>query len=224
MKNECDQCGTCCEKGGPSLHEEDLALVRSGFLTIDDLVTIRKGEIVLQPETGKPETTDVELLKIRGRGGDWCCRFLHPAARTCSIYEQRPASCRLLQCWNPEAVLEVSGKKLLSRFDIIADNDPLLSLLHLYDEQLALPDMIEILVKLQSESQRKSSLAELQRLVEKDLLFRSLAVEQFALPVARELFYFGRPLFHLLAPLGVSMTESAEGICLHFEEQQVSAG
>jgi Fe-S-cluster containining protein len=224
MKNECDQCGTCCEKGGPSLHEEDLILIRNGILSIDDLVTIRKGEIVLQPETGKPEITEVELIKIQGRDGSWCCRFLDPAEKTCSIYEQRPMSCRLLECWNPEAVLEVSGKKLLNRLDILDDSDSLLPLLSLYDEQLNLPDMIEISVRLRSEFQRESTLAELHALVEKDLLFRSLAIKQFALPVSTELFYFGRPLFHLLSPLGVSMKESVEGIRLHYEEQEVSAG
>jgi len=217
MKNECQQCGTCCEKGGPTLHDQDLTLIRNGFLGIDDLVTIRAGEIVLQPDTGKPESTDVELIKIQGRAGDWCCRFLHPAERTCTIYEQRPLACRLLQCWNPDDVLAISGKNLLSRFDIIEDSDPLLSLLKLYDQQFALPDLMEVITGLQSESQRQSTLSQLHSMVEKDLLFRSLAVERFALPVARELFYFGRPLFHLLIPLGVSMTEAPDGISLHYD-------
>jgi Fe-S-cluster containining protein len=217
MKNECQQCGTCCEKGGPALHEEDLALIRSSSLSIDDLITIRVGEIVLQPDTGRPESTDVELIKIQGRAGDWCCRFLQPAERTCAIYEQRPLACRLLQCWNPDDVLAISGKKLLSRFDIIDGSDPVLSLLKLYDQQFALPDMIEVTAGLQSSSQREGTLSKLHSMVEKDLLFRSLAVERFALPVARELFYFGRPLFHLLIPLGVSMTEAPDGISLHYD-------
>ncbi|MDY0351113.1 MAG: YkgJ family cysteine cluster protein [Desulfobulbaceae bacterium] len=219
MKTECDQCGTCCAKGGPALHVEDISLIRSGLLSIDDLVTIREGEIVLQSDTGKPETTEVELIKIQGLGGDWCCRFLDPGTRTCTVYENRPLACRLLECWNPDAALEISGKKLLSRFDIIAADDPLLELLRFYDQQLALPDMVEVRVRLNSEEQRESTLAELREQVERDLLFRALAVDRFAFPVERELFYFGRPLFHLLAPLGVAMTESPEGIALHFEEQ-----
>lgn len=218
MKNECDQCGTCCEKGGPTLHTEDLDLIRRGVLSIDDLVTVRAGEIVLDPETGKPEVTEVELIKIQGRAGQWSCRFLK-ADRTCGIYAHRPLSCRLLECWNPDDSLAIAGKKLLSRSDILAESDPLHSLLGIYDQQFVLPDLIDLTVRLQSEEQRQSTLSHLQGLVEKDLLFRALAADRFAIPVARELFYFGRPLFHLLAPLGVSMTETPGGIVLNYTEQ-----
>jgi Fe-S-cluster containining protein len=216
MKTECELCGTCCEKGGPALHVEDLALVEDAIISIDDLVTIRPGEIVLQPETGRPEITDFELIKIKGSGSDWCCRFLHPVKRTCTIYENRPFTCRLLKCWDPEDVLEVTGKKILSRYDLIGKQDPLRQLAEFYDQQFSLPDMIEIKVQLGSETRRGSVLDDLRELCEKDLMFRSLAVERFRLPLERELFYFGRPIFQLLAPLGVNVRETAHGLELEY--------
>lgn len=215
MKNECDKCGTCCEKGGPTLHGEDLDLIRRGLLSIDDLVTIRPGEIVLDPETGRPEVTEIELVKIQGQEGSWSCRFLQ-ADRTCGIYAHRPLSCRLLECWNPDDALAVAGKKLLGRYDILEDSDPLHALLNIYDQQFVLPDMIEVTVRLQSAEQQQDTLEHLHGLVEKDLLFRSLAADRFAIPVGRELFYFGRPLFQLLEPLGVRMTETPGGIVLNY--------
>lgn len=219
MKTECTLCGTCCEKGGPALHAEDLSLLENAVLSIDDLVTIRQGEIVLQSETGKPELTDFELIKIRGAGSEWCCRFLDAEERTCTIYENRPFTCRLLKCWDPKDVLEVTGKKILSRYDLIDKGDPLLQLAEFYDHQFNLPDMIEIKVDLQSESNRQDTLVRLREMVEKDLMFRSLAVERFEIPVSREIFYFGRPLFQLLAPLGVTILETSDGIELGYSDE-----
>jgi len=219
MKTECTLCGTCCEKGGPALHVEDLALIEKSILTIADLVTIRQGEIVLQPETGKPELTDFELIKIKGSGGDWCCRFLHPEEKTCTIYENRPFTCRLLKCWDPEDVLAATGKKILSRYDLIDKQDPLLQLAEFYDQQFTLPDLIETKVDLRSESRRQATLARLQEMIEKDLMFRSLAIERFELPVAQEVFYFGRPLFQLLAPLGIAIRETSAGIELQYTDE-----
>ena len=218
MKNECEQCGTCCERGGPALHREDITLVERGVLAIDDLVAVRQGEIVIMPESGKPEATEVELIKIQGKKGAWSCRFLHPSERTCSIYEDRPVSCRLLKCWDPEDVLAITGKKLLNRSDLVADDDPLLPLITLYDQQFTLPDMIEVKVQLASEEHRDHTVKELERMVRNDLLFRSLATERFAIPVSRELFYFGRPLFQLLLPLGLEVKETSDDIQLYYSE------
>lgn len=191
--------------------------MENGFLAIDDLVTIRQGEVVIQPESGKPETTDVELIKIQGRGGEWCCRFLQPD-KTCSMYAHRPLSCRLLQCWDTEKVLEITGKGLLNRVALMDRQDPLLPLIRLYDQQFVLPDMIEIMVQLRKHDQRIGTLMQLRELAAKDLLFRSLAVERYELPVSRELFYFGRPVFQLLAPLGVTVIETPDGIDLQYED------
>ncbi len=217
-RTECEQCGTCCERGGPALHVEDLHLVETGVLTVEDLVTIRQGEIVLQPETGKPEITDFELIKIKGREGDWCCRFLHPVKRTCVIYEDRPFTCRLLKCWDPADVLEVTGKKILGRYDLVDKKDPLYHLAQVYDQQFTLPDLIDIKVRLRNEETREAVLGQLRELAEKDLLFRSLAIERFELPVERELFYFGRPIFQIMAPLGVSAREKPDGLELSYSD------
>lgn len=219
MKTECDKCGTCCEKGGPALHIEDRELLASGIIGLGDLVTIRRGEMVVQLDSGRPETTEVELIKLQGRDQQWCCRFLDPATRTCTIYEQRPQVCRLMKCWDPEEARQLAGKKLLSRFDLIPENDPLLPLIRLHDQQCALPDMVEIAAQLGQEGQRNRILAELKGMVEKDLLLRTFAIDQHQLSLPLELFYFGRPLFQLLQPLGVRVMETADGITLQYSDE-----
>jgi Fe-S-cluster containining protein len=191
----------------------------SGIIGFADLVSIRLGEMVVQLDSGKPETSEVELLKFQGQDGQWCCRFLDPTARTCTIYEHRPQACRLLKCWDPDEVREIAGQKLLGRFDLIAEDDPLLPLVRLHDQQCPLPDMVEIAVQLGKAGQRERILADLKGLVEKDLMFRTIAIDQFQLSVDLELFYFGRPLFQLLMPLGVSALETADGITLRYSDE-----
>jgi Fe-S-cluster containining protein len=44
-ENPCRRCGTCCEKGGPSLHREDRPLVDNGQIPVRHLFTIRRGEL-----------------------------------------------------------------------------------------------------------------------------------------------------------------------------------
>ena len=218
-KTECDRCGTCCENGGPALHTQDRDLLTSGIIGFADMVTIRQGEMVMQLDSGKPQTTEVELIKLQGRDGQWCCLFLDPATRDCTIYEHRPEACRLQKCWDPAEVREIAGKKLLNRFDLIAEDDPLLPLVRLHDQQCALPDMIEIAVHLDKTDQRARILADLKGMVEKDLMFRTIAIDQFQLSLPLELFYLGRPLFQLLMPLGVRIMETADGITLHYSEE-----
>ena len=218
MKDGCQQCGTCCEKGGPTLHRQDRYLLEKGVLAMDDLITIRDGELVIQLESGRPEPTDREFIKIRGRNRDWCCRFLEQTERTCTIYQDRPLACRLLKCWDPGEVSELSGTNLLSRLDLIAEDDPVLPLVRLHQQRCPLPDMVEIKVQLSSSGGRDEKLSQLSRMVEEDLQVRAVAAARFNLPVDREMFYFGRPLFQLLAPLGVRLHESGEGIELRCDE------
>jgi Fe-S-cluster containining protein len=214
MKTECDRCGTCCEQGGPTLHTQDRDLLSSGIIDFADLVTIRQGEMVVQPDTGLPDTTEFELLKFQGQAGQWRCRFYDQDRRSCNIYEHRPQACRLMKCWDTDEVLQIAGAKLLNRFDLINADDPLLPLVRLHDQQCALPDMVEVAVQLGKAGQLARTLAGLKELVEKDLMFRTIAIDQFQLTVGRELFYLGRPFFQLLAPMGVYVNETPEGITL----------
>ena len=131
MKTKCDCCGTCCRKGGPPLHSQDIELVRSGLLTFDNLVTIGSGELVTHPLDSKAVPAQSEWIKVQGIGGDWCCRFLDKVLNKCTIYSHRPVSCKKLKCWDPDEILAMAGKDLLTRFDLIENDDPVLNLIRL---------------------------------------------------------------------------------------------
>jgi len=214
-KQTCDRCGSCCKQGGPALHSQDLVLVRSGSLTFEHLVTVRKGELAYQPLKESATPVVEEFLKLQGRSGSWCCRFYDETGKACTIYNHRPVACGLLDCTSPEALLAITGKDLLTRFDCMSIDDPLLLMVRQHEQECPCPDMTLLSTELGSATGRSKLLDELTRLVNTDLAFRQQASRTQGLSVAAELFYFGRPLFQLLLPLGVRVQESPPGLQLY---------
>lgn len=205
-------------QGGPALHRQDVELVRSGMLRREHLATVRKGELAFQPLAQSATPVAREFLKLQGRSGSWTCLFYDEAGRACSIYQQRPMACCLLDCTAPEALLAITGRELLTRFDCIKDDDPLLSLVRRHEQECPCPDMAAVETGLQPAAERSSLLEELTRQVNVDLAFRTRAAAVRNLSVAEELFYFGRPLFQLLMPLGVRVRESSVGLELFMHQ------
>jgi Fe-S-cluster containining protein len=213
-KTSCDRCGSCCLQGGPALHGGDLHLIRAGSLAIGDLVTIRKGELAYQPMADTPSLVDAEFLKIGGKPGSWACRFYDEPGRACTIYGNRPLACGLFDCTAPEAVLGITGQDLLTRFSCAEHDEPLVSIAREHEGQYPCPDLAGILSRLQDGGQRKNVLARLTPLVNDELTFRCQVAKQRQLSIGEELFWFGRPLFQLLQPLGIQVQETVSGLHL----------
>lgn len=77
-QNECKRCGTCCENGGPALHSQDLDLIEQGMLSQNDLITIRKGELIHHPATDAIQPVDTEFMKIAGKKEPGAADFMTP--------------------------------------------------------------------------------------------------------------------------------------------------
>ena len=212
QQTECKRCGICCQKGGPALHGQDLALVRDGWLPMENLITIRRGELAHNPLSGAIEPVAAELVKIRGTGQEWSCCYYEPSSKGCSIYGGRPLACGVLKCWQPEEILVLVGQDLLSRLDILEEQDPLRPLVVEHEGLCPCPDMGEVQKNLAEQEDR--ALSSLEIPVNSDLAFRDRVVKEFNLPLAHELFLFGRPLFQLLQPFGVLVSESRQGLKL----------
>jgi len=212
QQTECLRCGTCCQKGGPALHGQDLALVRGGQLPLDNLITIRRGELAYSPLSDRVEPVLAELVKIRGTGQEWCCCYYEPVSKGCSIYESRPMACGVLKCWQPDETLALVGQDLLSRLDILGEGNPLRPLVLEYERLCPCPDLREVEKSLAD--QDENALRSLEMQVNTDIAFRDRVVQELNLPLARELFLFGRPLFQLLQAFGVGVSESSQGLRL----------
>jgi hypothetical protein len=215
----CQRCGACCREGGPALHGEDIALIRSGRLRLDDLVTVNQGELAFQPLAATATPVIHEFLKLQGRDGTWCCTFYDEAARGCLRYEHRPLACGLLDCTDTGPLLDIAGQDLLTRFDCIDRDDPILAVILNHQEQSPSPDMQTISQDFTQIYARAELLDGLLEDVNLDLAFRSRTAGVFRLSVALELFYFGRPLFQLLLPLGIQAFNTRDGLRLNYQAQ-----
>ena len=214
---QCQQCGTCCRKGGPVLHLEDREILRAGQIQLHHLVTIRKGEMAFSPVTDTLQATDTELIKTAGRGDDWTCCFFNEQTGGCTIYENRPLECRLLQCWDTAPIEAVIARDTLARTDIIDPDDPILEFITAHEQACSCSRVTTLATGLNTTSASKSILAELTELVRRDLNIRAQAVAAFDIPVAVEVFYFGRPFFVLLGPYGIRIHEDDGDIRLSLE-------
>ena len=213
-QTECKRCGICCTKGGPALHKEDLTLVKEGKLPLEKLITIRKGELAHNPLLDGVQPTSKELIKIVGSGKAWDCIFLNKDDNSCSIYESRPQSCKALKCWEPEESLKLIEKDTLTRLDIIED-ELLRELISEHEKRCPLPDLKILLDK--DCSITKEYKEDVEELVNNDLLFRTEVIKKKSMTLQQELLYFGRPVFQLLQPLGVKISETPQGIKLAWD-------
>jgi Fe-S-cluster containining protein len=215
QQKKCKRCGTCCENGGPALHGKDLPLIEKGLLIIDDLITIRKGELAHDPVKNAIEPVKAEFIKISGSKGSWACTFYDVKQNECTIYGNRPIACGLLKCWDTKEILEIAGRDLLSRQDIVKETSPLRKRLIEHESLFPLGNLRSISQTISRSS--KNTIKKLERVCNKEITHRIQSVDMFHLSVAQELFYFGRPIFELLRPLGFSIAETASGIKLRFK-------
>jgi len=215
QKSECQRCGTCCTKGGPALHSQDLDLIQSGYLKKSALITIRKGEFAHNPKTDKIQPVGCELVKIKGKGGEWSCLFYDEITLGCSIYHHRPFACTVLKCWDPKELLDLVEKDTLSRFDILEQSEPFYSYVVEYERLFPCPDMEEIARWTADDFKEKGET--LKKRINDDLSFRNSLVRKKGLELNNELFLFGRPLFQLLQPLGFSVAQRIDGVGLNFK-------
>lgn len=211
----CKRCGTCCRQGGPALHGPDLELLRSGRLTREDLIAVRRGELAFQPLASQPEPVSHEFLKLKGQQGSWCCAWYDETEQGCLRYADRPMACGLLDCTDTGPLLAIAGRDLLTRFDCMADDDPLLPLIREHEQCCPCPDLQALAHDLAKGSLDLQRQAQLEAAVNHDLAFRSRVADEWHLSVALELFCFGRPLFQLLLPLGLQAMQTPAGIRLH---------
>lgn len=214
---KCKRCGDCCRKGGPVLHKEDLPLLQEKHITIDNLITIRKGEpAVLPPHDEMLLTTD-ELIKISGSSGAWLCSYFDSDGDNCKIYEYRPQECRLLECWDTNALEKVIGKDTINRQDLIDQSSPFYKMIRLHEEEVPYDSLIEPLSAMITGVQDHEILVRLTELVRRDLDFRGRVLARIELSPAAEFFIFGRPLFTILSGFGIVAYEQDNAVHLKWQ-------
>jgi Fe-S-cluster containining protein len=208
----CRRCGTCCLKGGPVLHRDDLVRVRQGHLPLKDLVTICPGEPVHDNVRGRIRQTDRDLIKIKSQSGSSACRYYNAVKGACTIYNQRPLQCRVLKCWDTNAIEALYDRDPLTRKDLLGDIPGLWDLVDAHrrrcDHQANVRHAELIHAAAEGWQAAEAALLESMRYDQslRDLIHAQGRPDPALLP-----FLLGRPLLQRLVPLKLRLVLRADG-------------
>ncbi len=202
---ECIRCGTCCKKGGPVLHREDMDILRNHHAEYAHLMTIRKGELTHNPVSNGLEQAYQEMVKVAGKGDTWSCYFYREEDNSCGIYGHRFLECRLLKCWQPEELINIIGQHTIRRSDIINHGDPVLDVIAMHERECSLQELQLLIDEASFGKKRAKALKKLSGLVQQDMAIRSYAFSDLRLRREYELFIFGRTLTDILKDFGFAI-------------------
>lgn len=209
IQTTCHRCGTCCRKGGPTLHIDDRPLVEQGRILLKDLFTIRTGEMAHDNVRGEliPVTTD--HIKLKGRGDQWTCCHYDETSGGCSEYENRPLECRRLKCWDTIELEKIYGQELLGREDLLADVEGLWDLVSDHQQRCSYERARKLMNRLDGDS-RISARRELLQMIQYDIEIRRLVAEKGGPGAEMVEFLFGRPMSDTLKAEGLNLQPRTE--------------
>jgi Fe-S-cluster containining protein len=203
--NRCMRCGTCCRKGGPVLHFEDMEILRHHHAEYAHLVTIRRGEMTYNPVSKRIAQAEHEMVKVAGNGDTWACYYYREHDTSCMIYEHRFLECRLLKCWQPEDVMSVIGKDAIGRSDVINRDDPVLLMIERHEKECSMADVQQAINEALSGENSAKARKNLSVFMQKDTEIRSYAFSELDMKPEYELFIFGRPLVEIIEDFGLAV-------------------
>ncbi len=205
----CRRCGTCCRKGGPTLHCEDLKLFLNETLAPRHIYTIRRGETVYHNISGTLVRTDRELLKIKEGDDGRSCSFFLLSENACSMYDRRPLQCRVLNCRDTTELERVLATPVLGRKDLLPSGSSLTDLLRTHDER-CLPEELDDMVKEFRRSGEDVIARRIAALLHRDDAFRKLVAKRLSIDPSEMDFFFGRPLSVLAKLSGLAIMEEVD--------------
>ena len=202
--SECRRCGTCCQKGGPSFHHEDKALIEKGVIHSKYLYTIRKGEMAYDNVRQCLEPVGSDVIKLKGKGRSWTCILFDEQQNECTIYENRPIECRALKCWDTGELEDLYARKRLKREDLIADIEGLWGIIKDHQARCNY-ESIQKLVDVVKSGSGGNARQKLTEIIQYDAEIRKLVVSRGGLDREMLDFLFGRPLKQTLKNYGLKM-------------------
>ncbi len=206
-KTGCNRCGQCCSNHTPSLHLQDIQLIKRRLLSFSDLYTLRKGERVYDNFNRATIQLNTELIKIKEKPDSGFCVFYDETGSACSIYHARPLQCRAFECWRPEPFIKEFKKQKLTRRDLISDKN-LLEIMEHHEKKVS-PERFHKL--LTSTIQPSDNMEKIIEMINYDLYFRGFISEKLNLPADELDLYFGRPLIHCARPYGYILKRTNKG-------------
>jgi Fe-S-cluster containining protein len=202
--SSCKRCGTCCRKGGPSLHLEDKPIVEKGQIQTKHLYTLREGELAHDNVNGGIFSVETDIIKIKSQKNTKTCAFFLEKDNRCAIYSHRPVECRVLKCWDTSEIEAIYAKDRLTRKRLIGEVQGLWDLVEAHQKRCDYRK-IETLVEALKGDQKQETAEPLIEMIQYDLHIRDLVVEKGGIDSDMLEFLFGRPLFETVKAFGVKV-------------------
>lgn len=205
----CLRCGECCQRGSPTLYEDDIGILRQGVLPRMDLMTLRLGEIGFSNATNDLVLLTEERIKVKEKPGGRECLLFEPENNSCRIYENRPLQCRVMECWSPDLYQSLDSHSFLSRRDLLNPDDPLIPVIDAHDKRCALSKLQGALSKIKMDT--RIAQEEALDILQYDLHLRRLLEEKHGLGPENLVFLFGRALAELIPAFGFGFKKRSDG-------------
>jgi Fe-S-cluster containining protein len=168
------------------------------------LVTIRKGEIVREPQSGCLIRAEEEMIKLKGAGTGWCCILFDEAHDRCTRYEHRPVQCRAMACWDTAEIEQVIKAPRLTRRDLLYDVAGVWDLVAAHERRCGLSGMDALSAAVRDGDEPAAD--ELMAMIRYDRALREMLVEKGGDGQHLE-FLFGRPVECLLDGFGLRLCQ-----------------
>ena len=206
-RDHCIRCGDCCLSSTPTLHLDDLSLVRGGAIERRYLYTVRKGELVRDNIQGRMVVISEEMIKVKERGsGSEACVFYEEGQRACRIYQNRPIQCSALKCWNTEAFMAVMREPKLCRRDLVEDGVTL-GLMEVHEKRCNY-GTLEELVK-QIPARGDEAIEEILEVLRFDFELRPFFSKKLGLEIDEMDLFFGRSLVETIPMFGLRVVRES---------------
>ena len=212
-QNTCLRCGTCCEKGGPSFHQEDRLLIEKGQIPSKYLYTIRQGEYAYDNVKGCLVPASSDIIKIKGQKGSWTCIFFDAPQKACTIYKDRPLECRALKCWDTGELERIYSSNRLTRKDLLSQINGLWDLIDSHQARCDYEKIIKLINNLDG-PHKDGARKNLLEIIQYDAEIRKLVVAKGGLDPAMLDFIFGRPLTETLPAYGIKVRQDGKKLVI----------
>ena len=199
-------------KGGPTLHEEDARLFAKGILKKSRVYTLREGEVVRNIDDTLM-ILEQEMIKIKGQGVTWTCMFYDGDQQVCKIYENRPAECQALKCWDLRELQEVMARPRLKRMDLIEPGDGILKIIGAHEHKCSYGALGSAVKKLGGSDSEKEAEKVLD-ILKYDYELRPLLAERLNMDPMTMDFFFGRHLTTTIRMFGLCVRQEGDAFLL----------
>ncbi len=178
---------------------------------MEDLYTIRPQEPVFDNVVGKIVLAAADIVKIRSQPDKTACIYFETDPNLCTIYNQRPMECQVLECWNPEKTNTIYQCSRLSRRDLLLPEKPWLWDLVKEHEKRCSYSQVAKLAASWLEKRHRQTEQGLLDIMRYDISLRQTCKEEGGIDPAMLNFLFGLPVSVTIVRFGLNLARIQKG-------------